>query len=186
MSKNNDLDENKVHTKILVPENISKISQDFECLEYTRAVRVTNDIVLVFAGLRKIKESIGQQSCNLCYEYNMDTNVMEPLELASPFYQPQTMKYNRASFGFCIDYSTDLIYFIGGNDENDKNLDKVEMYHFPTRVWTDLPSLNYARCNPLIMQFDNYIYAMSGFTVTTWYAVSPCFERYLKGSDHWE
>ena len=81
----------------------------------------------------------------------------------------------------------DLFYFIGGSDENETNLDSVEKYHFPTRIWSDCPSLNFPRSNPLVFELDDYIYAMSGYNnINDWYSSSKHFERYLKGSDHWE
>ena len=51
------------------------------------------------------------------------------------------------------------IYFLGGNAHN-----KVVMFDGEAGTWTDLPSMNSVRWEACGFVFDEYLYAVGGFT----------------------
>ena len=67
-----------------IPKNIQNFSGSNN-IQYTRAFRIPNDLVLVFGGLKEVEGN--SMSTNACWEYNIDTNVLVPLEEASLFHK---------------------------------------------------------------------------------------------------
>ena len=84
------------------------------------------------------------------------------------------------------------IIVIGGVIEMEKTTNLVEEYDIRSNHWKDLPSLNFSRANPLVINISDCIYVFGGFIITRdsndfiAYEVTKKFERLQLRSNEFE
>ena len=157
-----------------MPHNLDGLAKENKRVQFTRAIQIANDIVIVIGG----QNSNTQECLDRVLEYNMDTKI---------FNQLPHMKTPRWSFSVIFDQRSDTIYVLGGTTgKADSTINLVESYHFPTRKWSDLPDMTYPRANACWFLIGDYIYAMSGFLYEGNYMLSYTFERHKIGTDYWQ